>query len=283
MPAVPATLAPEQIRAFEADGYVVLRGAFAREDALAMQEEWWAELAELYGIARDDPSTWMQPARDLRAAKASPSQSRMETPLMLGAIDDLLGAGNWRRPRDWGRAITTFPNGHLKDWTVPTELWHSDHPRNWHAERLNGLLVVTFFGVVEPMGGGTLILSGSPRLLQRQFESLPAGAGAEDGIRQRERFHRSHPWLRRLTGHDPSPPDRVAAFMTTATEVDGVPLRVVELTGEPGDAVLCHPLMMHAVSRNCRTTPRFMRIKQQLMTHELQAHIGQLARAASRR
>jgi hypothetical protein len=48
----------------------------------------------------------------------------------------------------------------------------------------------------------------------------------------------------------------------------GVPLRVVELTGEPGDMVFCHPLMVHCRTQNRGTRPRFMRIKQQLLTPE---------------
>ncbi len=48
-----------------------------------------------------------------------------------------------------------------------------------------------------------------------------------------------------LTGLAPSPADRIAVFMGTETIVDGVPLRVVELTGEPGDMVFCHPVMVH--------------------------------------
>jgi hypothetical protein len=51
-------------------------------------------------------------------------------------------------------------------------------------------------------------------------------------------------------------------------DVGGVPLRVVELTGEPGDMVFCHPLMVHCSTQNLGTRPRFMRIKQQLLTPE---------------
>ncbi len=71
-----------------------------------------------------------------------------------------------------------------------------------------------------------------------------------------------------LTGLAPSPADRIAAFMDGETIVDGVPLRVVELTGEPGDMIFCHPLMVHCVAPNRGTRPRLMRIKTQVLTHE---------------
>jgi ectoine hydroxylase-related dioxygenase (phytanoyl-CoA dioxygenase family) len=65
-----------------------------------------------------------------------------------------------------------------------------------------------------------------------------------------------------LTGKAPSPPDRIAAFMEAGTEIDGVPVRVVELTGEPGDMVFCHPTIVHCASPNHGAQPRFMRIAQ---------------------
>jgi hypothetical protein len=57
-------------------------------------------------------------------------------------------------------------------------------------------------------------------------------------------------------------------LMDRETIVDGVPLRVVELTGEAGDMVFCHPVMVHCVAPNRGTRPRFMRIKTQVLTHE---------------
>jgi hypothetical protein len=42
-------------------------------------------------------------------------------------------------------------------------------------------------------------------------------------------------------------------------EVRGVPVRAVELTGQPGDATLCHPLILHVGAPNRLQTPRFMR------------------------
>jgi hypothetical protein len=71
-----------------------------------------------------------------------------------------------------------------------------------------------------------------------------------------------------LTGQAPSPADRIAPFMDSETIVDGVPLRVVELTGQPGDMVFCHPVMVHCVAPNRGSWPRFMRIRTQVPTHE---------------
>jgi hypothetical protein len=151
---------------------------------------------------------------------------------------------------------------------VPARHWHWDSPCELHLDRLRGLFVVSFIGSVAPRGGGTLILSGSPRLLTQQQRQISPSQRHGSIVALRERFHLSHPWLMALTGQASSPPDRTAAFMDRETVVDGVPLRVVELTGEPGDMVLCHPSMVHCAAANRGTRPRFMRIKTQVLTRE---------------
>ncbi len=256
-----ALLSPADIQQFEDEGYLVVRGAFAREDALAMQADWWDELAETYGILRDDPATWRRILADLKRAKADPGQHAILTPRVRDVIDGLIGQ-NWAAPKDWGRAIVTFPEP--GDWDVPTQLWHWDSEVDMHRDALNGLLVVGFVGTVTTGGGGTLLLCGSHRLLAAVAGRLPEGKPA----RRREWLYRSEPWLAALAGFGPSPLDRRAVFMTQGAEVEGVPLRVVELTGEPGDMVFCHPAIIHCVSPNRGAWPRMMRIKQALLTRE---------------
>lgn len=259
------SLSQAEIRQFEAEGYITVRGAFAREDAAAMQADWWAELAETYGILRDDPTTWRRILADLKRAKADARQHAILSPRARAVIDELLGAA-WAPPKDWGRAIVTFPEP--GEWDVPVELWHWDNEVDAHREVLNGLLVVSFIGPVAAQGGGTLVLSGSHRLLARHEDGTATAGPRPTSARRRQRLYGSHPWLAALAGLAPSPPNRAEAFMAEGAVVDGVPLRVVELTGEPGDMVFCHPAIIHCVSPNRGDWPRMMRIRQQLLTRE---------------
>jgi len=261
-----STLTPAQMRRFERDGYVVVKEAFSPADGLAMEERWWRELADAHHVHREDRTSWRQITGDLKAAKRDPVQASILTERVRGVFDDLLGRGAWSPPRDWGRTIVSFPEPGA--WDVPSRLWHWDNAGEPHLDQPRGLFVVSFIGPVAPRSGGTLILSGSPRLLIRQESRIPADQRRVSGARLWERFHRADPWLMALTGLAPSPADRTAAFMDAETIVDGVPLRVVELTGEPGDMVFCHPVMVHCVGPNRGTRPRFMRIKQQVLTHE---------------
>lgn len=216
-------------------------------------------------------------------AKRDPIQARILTERVRGVLDDLLGKAAWSPPRDWGRPLVTFPGPGA--WEVPPRLWHWDNPCELHLDRPRALFVVSFIGAVAPHSGGTLILSGSPRLLIQQERRIAAGQRPVSIAESRDRFHRSHPWLMALTGWAPSPADRIAAFMDSETIVDGVPLRVVELTGEPGDMVFCHPVMVHCVAPNRGTLPRFMRIKTQVLSHEgreLRSRLAQSAPVESR-
>ena len=260
------TLTPADLERFERDGYVVVRQAFPRADALDMEQRWWRELEDAHGIRAGDRSSWHQIQGDLKAAKRDRIQARILTERVSGVLDELLGPAAWLPPRDWGRAIATFPRSGA--WELPTRLWHWDNPSDPHLDRPRGLFVVSFIGPVAPGGGGTLILSGSPRLVIQHDRRLSASQRRELGGSVWERFGRQHPWLMALTGQAPSPADRAAAFMNTGAIVDGVPLRVVELTGEPGDMVFCHPVMVHCAAPNRGTRPRFMRIKTQVLARE---------------
>ena len=260
------TLTSAEIERFERDGYVVVRQAFSRADGLVMERQWWRELEDAHDIRPDDRSSWRQIRGDLKAAKRDPLQAAILTDRVRGVFADLLGGAAWPPPRNWGRSLVTFPEPGA--WEVPARHWHWDNPCDLHLDRPRALFVVSFIGEVAPQGGGTLILSGSPRLLIQQERRLPADSQRALSGLPWERFHRSHPWLMALTGQAPSPADRIAAFMHGETIVDGVPLRVVELTGEPGDMVFCHPVMVHCVAPNRGARPRFMRIKQEVLTHE---------------
>jgi hypothetical protein len=245
---------------FESVGHLRLREASAPEAAIRLQERMWAELADDFGIDRGDPGTWRQPMQSLRRAKRDPLQGAVATDRLLGAIGALLGPIGWRPPSNWGVVLVTFPDRRPGEWTLPTTGWHFDFELDRNSTSLGGLFVFTFYSTVEARGGGTLIVEGSHRLLRRFHAELSPDERRAPHRELRRRLLRFDPWLRDLTGAGPTPPgNRIETFMREAREVRGIPLRVAELTGQPGDAILCHPLMLHAASQNRAETPRFMR------------------------
>jgi len=253
------SLTPEQHAAFDADGFLHLRAAFPPAAALELQDRMWEELREVHGIERNDRSTWYQPRKCLHGAKWDLGQGVIGAPRLIGAVHDLLGSRDWPLPAHWGVVLVTFPNP-ARAWTVPTA-WHSDYELHGSNARLSDLFIFTFFSAVGPRGGGTLVVSGSHRLLQRFHDELSPSERQLPHRDLRKRFLRWDPWIRALAGVSRGPEDRNGYFMGRTHDVQGVPLRIVELMGEPGDAVLCHPLLLHVAAPNAAETPRFMRAR----------------------
>jgi hypothetical protein len=253
-------LTPEEVAAFEQRGFVQVPAAFARADALAMQEFMWEQLRAGSGIERDNPSTWSY-AHGLNRTAEDPIYEAIAAPRLCGAMDQLLGAGMWDAPKSWGGFLVTFPRGTPDTWDLTSKDWHWDGNPDDHLRGLGGLFVFTLFSDIRPRGGGTLIASGSHRLIHRFFERLPPEVSRQKQKPLKQRFSASHPWLAELTGAVPHSTNRVQRFMQNTTEIDGVLVNVVEITGEPGDAFLCHPSIFHAASPNHADAPRFMRVK----------------------
>jgi len=259
--AAPGALAAERL-AFETHGFFKLERAFDPADAARMEDEWWDELADKWDVVRAEPSTWRQPMGDMKRPKQARSERLFETDRLRTALDEVLGEGQWDWPRNWGRAVITMPSGRpASAWAPPKRLWHWDGRLAWNSELPQAAFVFTFVGAVGRGGGGTLVVAGSPRLVLRQYARLTPAELARGASWQRDAFGRLDPWLKALTGQGKGPDDRVAAFMGETHEVEGVALRVVELTGEPGDAYVCDPLLVHCVAPNCNERPRMMRIQ----------------------
>ena len=253
-------LAPEHLACFEKQGYVHIREAFRRANALAMQEFMWSRLKALHNIERSDRSTWSDNTNGLNKSAKASVYSGIGSHRLCSTINQLLGPGAWQVPKSWGGFLITFPQGSRDSWELTRKNWHWDGKPSDHFKALNGLFILMLFSHIEPRGGGTLLLSGSHQLISRFVE---AGRQKQKPINL-NRFRLSHPWIAELAGMKSRIKDRnerLQYFMQKDTEVDGVSVRVIEVTGEPGDVFLCHPSIFHAASFNHSDVPRFMRVK----------------------
>jgi hypothetical protein len=213
------------------------------------------------GIDRHDRSTW--PVGAWAGLKDSALlESGIAAPRLCGAINQLLGPDTWSVPERWGGFLITFPMGIPQTWELTDKAWHWDDTLiNHFGQRSTGLFIFTLFSDVQSRGGGTLFVSGSHRLIEQFYHRLPP---ADQRLKQKplkNRFAESQSWLAELTGLTSESHHRAQRFMAETTEVDGVPVKVIEVTGEPGDAYLCHPAILHAASPNHAEAPRFMRVK----------------------
>ena len=133
--------------------------------------------------------------------------------------------------------------------------WHADANYSSPLSPPSGVRTHALFGDVAPRGGGTLIVSGSHRLIHKYLTDHPPPPDAR-GADHRRRLQ-GHPYLRDLHS-DGDAEQRAARFMDRAEEHDGIPLQVVENTGTAGDVILLHPLVLHVATPNNSNAPRFL-------------------------
>ena len=227
-----STLTSSDVERFERDGYIVVRQAFSPADGLAMERRWWRSWRRRTASA----GTTLQLAPDHGRPEGRQARSRP------GQDPDRAGPRRLRRPARPGRLVAAAGLG-------PSARHLSRAGPLGGADQALALGQSLRAAPRSPDGAVRGQLHRLGRAARRRdadpFRLAPPAhrAGATDD-RERaarsiaalpwERFHRSHPWLMALTGQAPSPADRIAAFMDRETLVEGVPLRVVELTGSRG-------------------------------------------------
>ena len=249
----------ELVEGFERTGIVKLTGVFSDDCATAMREAVWRGWADTYGVRRDDPTTWgvVPRFKTLKAVKRDPSFRAVLGDALRSIADRLLGPG-WSTSNGFGSLLTSFPNA--TEWHLPSNdgMWHSDYGYTTPMDPLPGLRVFAVFGDVPAGGGGTLLVEGSHRMVERFVRAHPDVAAGRARL-ARSSCHASNPWLHELTHGDASDRGRVDRFMATTTDVDGIPARVIEACGQPGDVYVCHPWTIHCPPPNAHTQPRFLR------------------------
>ena len=218
-----------------------------------MADRLWQELARRHDIRRGDPATW----RKARPAQFGPVQktgafNAMATPDLRAVVDNLIGAGAWTDPGGWGLPLVAFPT-QVAPWTLPHKIWHLDlTPEPQHPCLMVGRIFV-LLAPARPQGGNTLVATGSHRIV----EALAAQRGDRmSSLEVRQMLARAHAWFADLMSPAKPDEDRVGRFMGSSSLAEGVPLRVEEIIGEPGDVFLMHPHALHGLSDNVLETPR---------------------------
>lgn len=240
-----------EIRAFGTLGHLRVPAVLDRDATSEMQERIWRKLRH-NGADPDDASTWSADKafglRTVRDHDPDPNAA----PAFVGALDSLMGAGTWRTQDHWGQALVTFPSG--EPWNVPGGPWHLDHPYWYPPDEVWGVNVFLIVDDLEPGGGGTGVVQGSPELIRRWLADKDPRKSTQKQLRRG--FEAKHPYFKRLADLNDGG-DR--SDFTNATVIDEVSVKVIELTGEAGDVVICHPWALHNGTPNVRERPRLMR------------------------
>jgi ectoine hydroxylase-related dioxygenase (phytanoyl-CoA dioxygenase family) len=166
----------------------------------------------------------------------------------------------------FGGQIPVTPPGR-KPWVLPKG-WHMDCGFEQPTWPVFAVKLFAFIGEVGPAGGGTMLLPGSHRLVDRYrstFETPPVGGKANW-----HPFLRCHPPLGDLL-RGAAQPEGGRSMVGRRYDIEGVPVEVVELTGSrgdtveltssPGDAFITHLHVFHSISPNTAAVPRQMLAK----------------------
>ena len=185
--------------------------------------------------------------------KDDPAFRAVGSARVLGAIETALEGQAYEKPKNWGALFLAFPSD--QKWNLPCGGWHADANYSSALSPPAGVRTHALFGDVIARAGATLIVSGSHRLVHGYFKDHPPPPGARGA--DCRKLLLGHPYLRDLHT-DGFYDERVARFIGRAEEHDGIPLRVVENTGQAGDVILLHPLVLHVAAPNTGTAPRFL-------------------------
>lgn len=264
------TLSPEQRDLFLADGAVRVPGAIPEEAVEAMVARIWAALARQLGAVRDRPETWIPHGQaQLNEMGRAGVFAAVLSPGVRALLDDFFGGRGWRlaapyEPRPLG---VRFPTPERR-WNVPTRSWHLDRVENFDRTRPAGVAdrpwpgcvrLFACLGVVEPSGGGTVYVSGSHRAVSLLAAEMRPARERIPSARLVEKLKAQSAWIAELCSKREEDEGRVRRFMREGADVRGVPLRVAEMTGGPGDVILWRPNLLHTYSpANTGSTPRLV-------------------------
>jgi len=242
----PRALTPAQIEQFLTDGFIVIPRAldpsFAREvRETAVAQVRAAPETSVRGYDPDDPGrslrdfdptapeTWTWERMDV----VGPDWWDIEAvaPAAWAAICDLLGGPSRIATRVWGNflmlSLRCLEPTERVEPAPSAPSWHiDDPPPTTRLDNIrNGLVCIALFDDLASRSGNTWLAPESVALVARELAAHPEGV---DFIARR------------------------GADITTRCQ------RFVELTGETGDVILMHPLLMHSASNNPSDRIRWM-------------------------
>ena len=272
------TLTAEQRDAFTRDGILRFDGLLSDEGVRRAREAVLRRLEPL-GLWKD--GAWhldavprpQWPETGLKTSEVIGNRhpelaALVEESALAAAVDALLEGRAYEHPGPNRRPQVLFTLPNAETWTVPTG-WHSDRPRLASGQS-PGLQLFAFLDVVAARGGGSMAIAGSHHLLNEGRAIRPSKFAM---------LLRAEPFFADLLDVDDptgSAPHR-ADLLHRMGAVGDVQLKIVEMTGAPGDVWLTDLRILHAIAPNAAKRPRMMltfRYERSDLLHEVASAFG---------
>ncbi|KAL4899360.1 hypothetical protein BDW74DRAFT_171538 [Aspergillus multicolor] len=242
------TLTSTQKAHFLEHGYIRIPGCFTAEKAASWTHDLWIRL----GYSASDKTTW-------DAERINMPHHRQEAvstfaPKAWSAICELCGGEerisddtefrSWRDSFIVNLGKDEWEGDDRQGQLDPRQLdnWHVDGDFFWHFldSPEQALLVIPLFSDIKPSGGGTIICPEAIGLMARYLYEHPEGVSPHMVSRPQAQNPESDPGL-----------TFYKSLVQNCTDFR-------EMTGEIGDVILLHPLMLHSASRNSLRIPRII-------------------------
>ncbi|KAH7914288.1 hypothetical protein BJ138DRAFT_1133506 [Hygrophoropsis aurantiaca] len=241
-------LTPEQVDHFMENGFIVIKQGFTKEKA----EEWTENIWVRLGLDPTDKATWDRERIHMPWHKRENVASF--APKVWEIMKELLGgeeridqpSGSWGDSFIVNLGTEALEGPDKKIDPRDLDNWHVDGDFFVHYldSPEQALLVIPVFSDIKPRGGGTYI--------------------APEGIDMVAKYLAAHPEGVLPTGMSFTPststytdPKDDPSYYSHLQEVKKCN-KFFEITGEVGDVVLLHPLMLHSASKNHLRVPRFI-------------------------
>jgi hypothetical protein len=224
-------LTDEQVSSFMQHGYLRVSNCFSRGAAA----EWTSQVWPRLGMSPSDKSTWTRSRTNMPAHRTLKVSEF--APKAWEAICELVGGEERLSPQSeaWSDAfIVNLGSKEFEGVKVnPKELdgWHVDGDFFVHFldSPEQALLVIPLWSDVEPGGGGTMVCTQGVGEVARFLYEHPEGVD---------------PWMSAGRKNEKN----LGFFKEIAKRCDDENFH--EMTGNVGDVILLHPLMLHSATHN---------------------------------
>ncbi|MCE7983688.1 MAG: hypothetical protein DYG89_21140 [Caldilinea sp. CFX5] len=232
------------LHAWEQDGVLKITGLIPGEWFVNLRQK----VVETLGAPPESSKAWPNLKPFGREKQCVP----LEAPSVKEVVDQLIGK-NWQYPNSGGLWFADAPRQLEKQHAPTLELvprghWHWDGRPDLHVG--GGLWL--FAPVIEmlPHSGGTWLAAGSARLVTDFYANLPPEQQGKPTKVVKKWFADVHEWFDVLNGAEP--------LHQTNQAVGSV--RLLNVTGKPGDVVLMKDFTIHSRPEYIGPGPRVCRV-----------------------